>query len=277
MSSIGPSLPPHLLSKRKRPEDDEGTFPTRSKTPTTTRSPTPEKRRRVLGPTPPPALLDERPPQPTQEDSDSSSDDDFGPAPPTGGEATMISIFEKEEQNRRQTKDRNQEPASTAIQRDEWMMVPPKQDDLAARMDPSKLTRARKFNSGKGASVPGPGAEVSTVWTETPEEKRKRLEDQVLGITSVPNLKDAQQAAKKREAEQTAERLKQKQIKERSKSLMQEHKARVGKDAEEDDPSKRAFDREKDIGGSKMGAKQQRELLNRAADFSSRFSGGSYL
>jgi hypothetical protein len=46
---------------------------------------------------------------------------------------------------------------------------------------------------------------------------------------------------------------------------------------EDDDPSKRAFDREKDIGGSLLGKSQQKEMMKRASNFSSKFSGGKYL
>ena len=51
------------------------------------------------------------------------------------------------------------------------------------------------------------------------------------------------------------------------------------RDAElEDDPSKRAFDREKDMAsGSRIGTAQRREMLSKAAGFSSKFAGGSYL
>jgi hypothetical protein len=63
------------------------------------------------------------------------------------------------------------------------MTMPPQQDDLAARMDPTKL-RARKFNSGKGAKAPNQNVGgPSDMWTETPEQKRKRLENQVMGIS----------------------------------------------------------------------------------------------
>jgi hypothetical protein len=58
--------------------------------------------------------------------------------------------------------------------------------------------------------------------------------------------------------------------------LYDEHKSQAR--IEEDDPSKRAFDREKDIaGGIKISNQQKKEMLNRAADFGSRFSSGKYL
>jgi hypothetical protein len=59
---------------------------------------------------------------------------------------------------------------------------------------------------------------------------------------------------------------------------MDEHRNTKAPDEVEDDPSKRAFDREKDMGsGTRISASQKREMLNKAADFSSRFSGGSFL
>jgi hypothetical protein len=46
----------------------------------------------------------------------------------------------------------------------------------------------------------------------------------------------------------------------------------------EDDPSKRAFDREKDMGsGMRIGNVQRQQMLNKASDYTSKFSGGSYL
>lgn len=61
------------------------------------------------------------------------------------------------------------------------MMMPPKQDDLAARMDPSKQ-RARGFNTGKGAKTQQSGGDDSSAWYETAEQKQKRLADEMMGI-----------------------------------------------------------------------------------------------
>lgn len=59
--------------------------------------------------------------------------------------------------------------------------MPPEQDDLAARMDPTKI-RPRKFNSGKGAKGGGDAGGSNSLWTETAEQKQKRLQNEVLGI-----------------------------------------------------------------------------------------------
>lgn len=60
--------------------------------------------------------------------------------------------------------------------------MPPTQDDLAARMDPSKQ-RARGFNTGKSARGPDAGAEDSSAWHETAEQKQKRLADEMMGVS----------------------------------------------------------------------------------------------
>ena len=60
--------------------------------------------------------------------------------------------------------------------------MPPKQDDLAARFDPNKR-RPTKFNTGKGAKGSPDLGDDNSAWHETPEQKRKRLEDEMMGIS----------------------------------------------------------------------------------------------
>ena len=71
------------------------------------------------------------------------------------------------------------------------------------------------------------------------------------------------------------------QEKTRGPSLYASHQAQTrkgGKKEEEDDPSARPFNREKDIAsGAQVGYIQRREMVGRAADFGSKFSGGNYL
>lgn len=62
------------------------------------------------------------------------------------------------------------------------MLEPPKQDDWFSRVDPTKL-RNRKFNTGMGAKAPAQKSSGSSLlWTETPEQKRQRLADEVMGV-----------------------------------------------------------------------------------------------
>ena len=287
MSTIGPELPPHLASKRKHRAEEEAAetkvaspvLPAVDGSPRTLSPSGGEKRRKVVGPAPPPASLDELPPSPpnpqVREDS-SSDDDDFGPAPPPSDAAAASYHAEA-------MTGEISPPVEKKAERDAWMMVPPLADDLAARMDPSKL-RARKFASGKGAKGPNSSAtgEISQIWTETPEQKRKRVEDEILGVAAPANSsaqpKKHKGSAVAREEEEKARRIMEHNEKNRGRSLYAEHTKRAKGKEEEDDPSKRAFDREKDMRtGGKIDHKAKKEMISRAADFGSRFSGGGYL
>ncbi|KAI9828646.1 MAG: hypothetical protein M1832_001749 [Thelocarpon impressellum] len=203
----------------------------------------------------------------------------MGPAlPPAPGQS-----LSSEEEARRRVQE---EAAVQALkeqankpQREDWMLVPPKQDDWSARVDPTKL-RNRKFNTGKGSKAPAQqsGAD-SALWTETPEQKRKRLDDEIMGIkqpaTETPL--DSKTARDTAEADDTTRRIREYNDKNRNSSLYSDHKKTVPRE-KEDDPSKRAFDKEKDIGlGQKIGHAKRRELLTKAADFGSKFAGGKYL
>ncbi|KAK8226063.1 hypothetical protein HDK90DRAFT_74945 [Phyllosticta capitalensis] len=308
--TIGPTLPPHLLAKRKRDGDDEDSSSSASSSPpkntaNRSRSSSPdggEKRRRVLGPAPPPAPLDEMPktgPNGSESDSDSSSDDDFGPAPPTAAEAAKAHAANQASDYGLVPRDAPQEDTKQN-QRDEWMMLPPDADGLASsRMDPTKL-RARGFQSGRAARAAGSGntggGDMST-WTETPEQKRKRLENQVMGVAAPEGKrsKGSERDVKSKQDEETARRLREKNVslpvhgvgacgltdlqeKARGPSLLEQHKGKAGKEEEEDDPSKRAFDREKDMAvSSRMGHKEKQQMFSRMKDFGSQFSGGKYL
>ena len=58
---------------------------------------------------------------------------------------------------------------------------------------------------------------------------------------------------------------------------MDRHEKTKGPDID-DDPSKRAFDREKDMGaGMRIDGTKRKQLLNQASGFSGKFAGGSYL
>jgi len=298
MSGIGAELPPHLLAKRKRQQEeqsqDASLIASGAK-----RSPSPEgadKRRRVLGPAMPPAPLKERPTEPAtaqpQEDDSSSDDDDFGPSlPPTGAESQDDGPSTKPQGYTPEAQTEPEKP-----KRDDWMTMPPEQDGLASRMDPSKL-RARGFNTGKGAKAPAEKGGDSSAWHETPEQKRKRLEDEMMGVSRPsPGVPKAAGPSKKQGDEAAARALKERTVsvlnvlnwcigsdtdswlqeKARGPSLMDQHQGRKPENAE-DDPSARAFDREKDMGMGGIGRTQKKELLKQAGGFSSKFAGGSFL
>lgn len=211
-------------------------------------------------PPPPPA-------EPNADDASSSSDsdDDYGPALPGTGPRrgpigpTLPSAASD----------------STAPTRDAWMLEPPTSSGYSER-DTTKM-RARKFTSKPGPSDSG----VSAIWTETPEEKLKRLQDSVLGRSS-EQASGSTVSKKTKDEEERNRRIAKTIDSQRGQSLYQEHqdknKASGKTTDEEDDPSKRAFDREKDMAlGSKIGSSQRQELINKSANFGGRFQKGSYL
>lgn len=269
MPTVGPALPPALAEKRKRDESDESD---------NERPSSPDragKKPRIMGPAMPPAPLDERPPgSPPKSDDEhntddeSSDDDDFGPALPTAADSVKRP---KADQPAAAAA-----PAQATLQRDEWMTMAPDSGDWSARVDPTQL-KARKFNSGKGAKAPSSAAGSSDAWHETPEEKQARLQRELMGVKDKSSASPAPaKPAQSSEDVATAQRLKDYNTV-RGPSLYKAHQKKEGRE-EDDDPSKRAFDREKDIaGGLQLNSTQRRDMMKKASDFGSRFSSAKYL
>ncbi|PHH83463.1 hypothetical protein CDD82_779 [Ophiocordyceps australis] len=206
--------------------------------------------------------------------SSSSEDDDFGPALPSASAPS-----------RRAAPIGPALPSDTAPQRDEWMLAPPPSSSAYSERDPTRI-RNRKFASRPSAPKSSSSSNGPSIWTETPQEKLRRLQNNVLGradpndATPQPGSHGASDADDERNRKIAANIEAQ-----RGKSLYQEHSqkrkdksgAHHGND-EEDDPSARAFDREKDMKlGTKIGTAQRRELVSKSAGFGGRFQKGSYL
>jgi hypothetical protein len=268
MPSVGPSLPPELAEKRKRDEsEDSDASATRADSSAST-----NKKQRVIGPSMPPAPLDERPAHSPSEGDDNAdsasddSDDDFGPALPTAAD------FGKQKAAQPAPK----AAASVALQRDEWMTMAPTNGDWSSRVDPTQL-KARKFNSGKGAKLPADSAGSGDAWHETPEQKQARLQRELMGVKDKSSSDAASSKPATGETDAaTAQRLKNYNAV-RGPSLFDAHQKKQGRE-EDDDPSKRAFDREKDVGGGlQLNSTQRRDMMKKASDFGSRFSSSKYL
>ncbi|KAJ6130979.1 hypothetical protein N7523_001439 [Penicillium sp. IBT 18751x] len=226
---------------------------------------TPKKR--VMGPSMPPSTSaqPEHDSAPNGTDgSDSESDDDFGPSlPPPAG--VMVAPVE------------TAQPASSAPEkkgnkRDDWMMAPPDGSDWASKIDPTQI-RSRKFNTGRSARS-GASKELDSSWVETPEERMRRLGDAVMGVGAPSSDKQPKASSTARD-QSMEERIKKYNQQSGKKSRLESSEARK---EEDDDPSARAFDREKDMAvASKISNAKRREMVSKASDYSSRFTKGNYL
>ncbi|KAL4802728.1 hypothetical protein BDV18DRAFT_146426 [Aspergillus unguis] len=242
-----------------------------------------DKRRKVIGPSLPPPTSDNNK---SDSDSDSDSDDDFGPSlPPPEGSAPQPAVSDSTQSTAQQSINTTQETeAKPAPKRDAWMLAPPTAGSDRSRVDPTKL-RNRKFQSGPRVGNAPSGGGVDSTWTETPEEKMRRLQDEAMGIKASSGAGPG--AAPEDDKKAQAMREKVARYNERvrgdeSGSLVEEKKRREKekgeKEEEEDDPSKRAFDKEKDMAlSSKLTHAQRRQMMSKAADFGSRFSKGKFL
>ena len=269
--TIGPQLPPSLLDKRKRDGDDQESDRQSSASPDSI-----SKRQRTVGPTLPPAPLDERPPRsPPQSEKDdsenesSSGEDDFGPALPS-----------KAKHNKSDSKTTSAQasaPTPMPVQRDEWMTIAPTNGDWSSRLDPTKL-KSRTFTKGKGVKASSTGAGGGEAWHETPEQKQARLRREIMGIKDDSSTARSAKVAKPdRDTEEEAMAKRVKDYNAARGPSLYESKQKKSKD-EDDDPSARAFDYQKDMaGGLQINATQRREMMKKATDFGSRFAGAKYL
>ncbi|KAJ9161468.1 hypothetical protein NKR19_g2245 [Coniochaeta hoffmannii] len=260
-----------------------------------------------IGPTPPPAPLDTVPPTNASDPSDSDSEDDYGPSLPTSAShASRLASSSLPTPSFSSGSGPRQPPPK----RDDWMLAPPSAPSNYRERDPTKL-KARKFATGRAATGNEAHAGgVSAIWTETPEEKARRLRDAVLGRGSAGGVDEAAATTAQKVMavgakgrvdsgrRTTADEDKIRSFTEqtRGRSLYDEHQMRKNKakeggggrggeggkeeeeEEEEDDPSKRAFSWEKDMkSGGTISHTQRRQLLAKSADFGGRFDKGRYL
>ncbi|KAK1781250.1 hypothetical protein QBC45DRAFT_406331 [Copromyces sp. CBS 386.78] len=308
--SIGPSLlPPRTTANNDEipldDDSDDGNMGPAVAAPSIGPTMPPPAPKRIYGPAPPPADLSERPttdPNADSADSDSDSDDGYGPALPGSRPAATSSARGPSFPTFAQQQ-AAEEPQ--APKRDDWMIAPPT-DSAYRAPDPTKL-KSRKFASGRSAATEKSGG-VSSIWTETPEEKIKRLAAAVLGREdpSASHATASVSASSKTSRPKNLDEARVRSYTEqtRGRSLVEEHQAAIaagkkkltsenstakpgragdkyGKQDgvdDEDDPSKRAFDREKDMAvGGRISHTQRKDLLNRAANFGDRFQSGKFL
>lgn len=87
---------------------------------------------------------------------------------------------------------------------------------------------------------------------------------------------DPEEERRREQEEERDRRIKELVKQTRGPSLMEKHVS-LKKDSDEDDPSKRGFDYQKDIAGGTVGFKERSAMMSRAKDLESKYSGGKYL
>ncbi|KAE8410194.1 hypothetical protein BDV36DRAFT_278592 [Aspergillus pseudocaelatus] len=233
-----------------------------------------DKRRRVVGPTLPLSNPADDHTLDSEGENESSDDDDIGPSlPPSGPMETRLADARIQGDTLNGPSTEQGHADEDRSHRDEWMLQPPGTSGRTARVDPARL-RSRKFQSGRSAPNSQSG-EIDSSWTETPEQKMKRLQDKVMGVSTFGANKD-QVTRPARASQAMQDRIQKYNDAKRKENVSQP--LEECKKGDGDDPSSRPFDKEKDMAiSSKITNAQRREMINKAGDFGSRFSKGNYL
>ncbi|KAI9004699.1 hypothetical protein BC832DRAFT_557843 [Gaertneriomyces semiglobifer] len=281
--TIGPQLPPHLAKRRAEAtadeDDDSDTFgpalpPHLKKRARVDRDSEPAARSegaprsRQFGPAaPPPSAIAN---SSGGYNAGSDSEDEFGPRPPPSGVLEVSPEEELQERlaeiERRAAGISKAEEGETKLERGEWMLVPPQsRPELGPSMKNRSFARSTiEKNIDQSA------------WTESPEQKLERLRKE-----ADPRKRTAPKDERRPLTEE--ERLTQEFVRKhnethRGKSMMDTHTMETLQSGrvDEDDPSKRKFDWQKDIaGGRRIDTKTRREMVDKAKDLGGRFGYGS--
>lgn len=141
----------------------------------------PSPKKRVIGPSLAPSASASAPPESqSNSGSDSDSDDDFGPSlPPLHGDSAQPA-----EQSMDSQPALLEVHAKKESRRDQWMLQPPEQGDWTSKIDPTQI-KNRKFQTGRSARS-ATSRQVDSSWMESPEERMRRLGDEVMGVGARP-------------------------------------------------------------------------------------------
>ncbi|KAJ3321852.1 hypothetical protein HDV06_003854 [Boothiomyces sp. JEL0866] len=198
------------------------------------------------------------PTKPQTPADESDSDDDYGPVLPDVDEKTLkeqelqAKIAEIESRASKPIK-KPVQVEETKSKREDWMLVPPE-----AKRAQIGLEQKSKTFSRRGVE----STSLDTTWTETPQERERRLAD--------TKRKPVVEVAPKK-------KVKELEPEEKPKSLLEEFQENMyhNKTVKADDISHKRFDRERDIVGRRVDTKSRDEMLNDAKNLSSKFSKGS--
>ncbi|CAH1760260.1 2145_t:CDS:2 [Entrophospora sp. SA101] len=146
-------------------------------------------------------------------------------------------------------KEQDEDDSNKSLERGEWMLVPPSSNFLG---DPSSAD--------------------NSLWTETPAERKERLQKEVITGQKRKRASDKDEDEEMKYTEidlKRAELVKEYNEHHRPKSLLEQHQENYKKSKkwEKDDVSRRPFDREKDLMSRRpMDSRKRNELLGSATN-----------
>ncbi|EIW86084.1 hypothetical protein CONPUDRAFT_160938 [Coniophora puteana RWD-64-598 SS2] len=262
-----PALPPDLVATRKAGPSSP---PLKSSAPSVpTAATSSDTSRRPVGPSFPSSY-------------DDDSDDDIGPKPlpayvgPAREKSGVEEFLEREERIRKK-REEEKNPKEKKLQRDEWMLVPPKAGDLLSSLDPTRM-KARQFAKSSGPSARDTG---SSLWTETPAERQQRIADEVAGrkrpaANAEPESHDDDESRKRRRRDAEIRRgVEEHTRKARGSALVDAHASSQSSKPDDGEPPV-IWDHARDmsLGGRLMDDSTRKKMLQDAKSLGDRFSGG---
>ncbi|KAJ3089268.1 hypothetical protein HK102_006794 [Quaeritorhiza haematococci] len=258
---IGPALPPGF-----RKSDTHAPGPSRPS------PPTPAKKRDRVGPQLPPHLRYR-----ITEDEDEGEFGPILPAQQQNGdndeeEEWRRKLAEIDARARGETRSDDDDESSSGekkakLERGEWMLLPP---EIKKGVQPGMEMKSRTFSK----RTIDPNVDRSA-WTDTPDEKAKKKGG--AGPDGKKRKEPDTPRIQSKDEQLVADYISKYNEKHRGKSLLDEHVTEyvATKKYEQDDPSKRRFDRDMDVVGSRrMDANARKNLLEQAKKLDTRFSHG---
>ncbi|CAG8827737.1 8558_t:CDS:2, partial [Cetraspora pellucida] len=181
-----------------------------------------------------------------------------------------IQEFEERAEKMRQTSEPDNK-ADKPLQRGEWMLVPPESTFLGET--PTNM-RSRQFKQ----RAHDPEKKDNSLWTETPADRQIRLQKEITGQKRKHEKEMDDDPIKYSRVDiEKAETIKAYNELHRPKSLLETHSEDYNKSRrwKADDVSKRPFDREKDVLGSRrMDSRKRKEFIDNSKELSSKFGHG---
>ncbi|CAI2184326.1 13709_t:CDS:2 [Funneliformis geosporum] len=271
---IGPQIPSSSIGEHNM-KDEDNDRKLRNSLPAISEG-TSSHKKRVIGPAmmPPPEYSNYQEYETEEEIVGPVLPKDFNEGNDDNGLLKTIREFEERAERMRKTLESN-EQGDKPLQRGEWMLVPPETKFLGET--PTNM-RSRQF---KKRAV-NPNDNDNSLWTETPAEREERLKKQATSTQKRKHVKDNEDDEPIKYSRvdlETSEKINEYNSIYRSKTLLETHAESYVKSRKwkEDDASKRPFDREKDVLGTRrMDLRKRQEFLDNAKGLSSKFGHGKH-